>query len=107
MKMCKKEFLRREGIEEQFRTVQKRVLNFPEHPGVMPLHEVLEDDHHYYTVMERAGDGPLFQSLLDTYGDGVIPAMAIKDLIRRVLQALGHVHRHGMLHRDIKPDNIV
>jgi len=107
MKMCKKEFLKSEGVEEHFRKVQQRMLNFPSRPGVMPLREVFEDDNYFYTVMEKAEGGPLFQSLLNAFSKGVIPATAMKRLAKQILHSLSHVHRHGMLHRDIKPDNIV
>jgi serine/threonine protein kinase len=107
MKMRRKQSIQAEGMEKQFRRVQHRLLNFPLHPGVMPLHEELEDDHCFYTLMEKAEGGPLFSDLLAKYPDGVIPAKVVKKTVRQILSALAHVHRHGMLHRDIKPDNIV
>lgn len=106
MKIFKKHSINEEK-EAQFRKVQHRMLNFPPHSGVMPLHEVLEDDSFYYTVMEKAEGGPLFQSLVDAFPDGVIPAAAVKRVMKHILGALAHVHKNGMLHRDIKPDNIV
>merc|ERR1719458_260363 len=36
-----------------------------------------------------------------------MPHSALKRVLRELLEAVGHVHRHGMLHRDIKPDNLV
>jgi len=109
LKICKKEELRsiNRWAEPQYRRVQQRLLNFPCHPGVMPLHEVFEDANYYYTVMEKADGGALFQGLLKEFPDGVIPAVVIKRLMRQILEALGHIHGNGMLHRDIKPDNIV
>jgi len=107
MKMRAKQEAKSSGYEEHFRKSLQKMLNLPSHPGVMALHEVLEDSKYYYTVMEKADGGPLFQSLLTEYSDGVIPATVIKRLIRQILEGLGHLHRHGMLHRDIKPDNIV
>lgn len=107
LKMCKKQVLKTLNLEEQYRKVQHRMLNFPSHPGVMALHEVFEDDNYYYSVMDRAEQGPIFQSLVSKFSDGIIPAAVVKQLMRQILEALGHVHRQGMLHRDIKPDNIV
>jgi len=107
MKICKKSYLLSRGVEEHFRSVQKKMLNFPAHAGVMSFREVLEDDTFYYTVMEKGEGGPLLQSLLDEFSDGVVPTFAIKKTLREVLQGLGHMHKHGVLHRDIKADNIV
>lgn len=92
---------------EKFRTVQLRMLNFPPHEGVMPIHEVLEDDRFFYIVMQKATGGSFFYALLAEYNDGVMPSPAVRGLMREILAAVSHVHRQGMLHRDIKPDNLV
>jgi len=50
---------------------------------------------------------PFFYALLKEFKDGVMPQDAIKKLMRDILEAVDHVHSQGMLHRDIKPDNLV
>lgn len=55
----------------------------------------------------EARRGTLIDGLLQRFSDGVIPATAMQGLMRDVLAAVGHLHRHGVLHRDIKPDNMV
>lgn len=108
MKMRSKEQLQQQGVSiEKFALLQGRLLNFPPHPGVMPLHEVFEDEKFFYIVMPRATGGSLIDGLLTSYADGNMPPQALKGLMREILSAIGHVHAQGMLHRDIKPDNIV
>merc|ERR1712196_633020 len=51
--------------------------------------------------------GMLFDSLIAKHEDGCVPESELKQLMREILQAVGHVHSHGMIHRDIKPDNLV
>jgi len=107
MKIRSKESLRQQCFEEAFRKSQIRMLNFPPHVGVVPLHEVLEDELFYYVVMDKADGGNFFYSLVSDFKDGNMPIAAIKTLMREILEAVCHVHQHGMLHRDIKPDNLV
>jgi len=107
MKIRSKESLDRDLMTEQFRKSQLRMLNLPPHVGVLPIHDVLEDDKFYYIVMEKASGGAFFPALLTEFGDGVMPASAVRKVMREILEAIGHVHREGMLHRDVKPDNLV
>lgn len=109
MKIRSKESLQKvcHGVEEQFRRVHTRMLNLPPHDGVVPVHEVLEDDRFYYVVMAKASGGAFFPALLKEFGDGVMPATAVRRVLKDILEAVGYVHNQGMLHRDLKPDNLV
>jgi serine/threonine protein kinase len=107
MKIRSRAELREHRLEEQFHRVQERLLCFPPHPGIVRIHEVLFDDAFYYVVMEKAGSEKLFCSLVADHGDGCMPAPSVRRLVAGILDAVRHIHREGMLHRDIKPDNIV
>jgi len=107
MKMRSKVSLERSGIPETFRKAQERLLNLPPHVGVLPLHMVFEDEQHYYMIMERAEGGAFLPSLAQDFADGIMPETEVKRLVREILEALCHLHSQGMLHRDIKPDNLV
>jgi serine/threonine protein kinase len=107
MKIKSKEDLISHGSEAKFRKAHMKMLNLPPHTGVLPLHEVLEDDTFYYVVMEKATGGTLLCSLLEEFSDGIMPERAVKRLMQEILSAIGHLHESGILHRDIKPDNLV
>lgn len=107
LKIRAKESLTRVFMEETFRSAQLKLLNLPPHAGVLALTEVLEDDNFFYIVMEKAEGGSFFTALLREFTDGVMTAEALRRVMREILEAVGHVHGQGMLHRDIKPDNLV
>jgi serine/threonine protein kinase len=106
MKIRSKESLRQQRIEEQFRKSQIKLLNLPPHPGVLPIYEVLEDDKFFYILMPRA-IGSFLEGLVSEFEDGVMPEGAVRTRMREIIEAVGHVHSQGMLHRDVKPDNQV
>lgn len=107
MKMKAKDQLRKHASEEQFRNAQLKMLNLPPHSGILPLKDVLECEKNYYVVMERANGGSLLCSLLDEFPDGVMPERAVRRVIKEILSAISHLHSEGILHRDIKIDNLV
>jgi len=92
------------GGETVWRSLLTRMLNLDNHSHVLGLHAVLEDQEHYYIVMERCSGGELFD-FLQTETD--VPERECKRIMREILQAVDHIHSQGLIHRDIKPENIM
>merc|ERR1719487_920076 len=80
-----------------------RVKNLERHDHVLGIVEMTEDAEAYYVVMERAGS-ELFD-FLATEED--VKESECQRIIREILLAAEHFHKNGLVHRDIKPDNIV
>ncbi|MGW6914995.1 protein kinase domain-containing protein [Kitasatospora sp. NPDC054939] len=74
------------------------------HPGVITVHDVLEQDGRPWIVMELV-DG---RSLADVISqDGTLQPRAAAEVGRQVLAALHRGHQLGVLHRDVKPANVL
>ncbi len=74
------------------------------HPNIVALHDMGEDDElGLYLVFEYAEGTTLKQRLQS----GPLPARLAARLAREIGSALTTAHRAGVLHRDIKPDNII
>lgn len=93
--------------QRRFTYLAQLLLNLPPHPGLVRTHKVLEDDKYFYTVMEYATGGTFLNGLLSEFPNGVIPADALRCFTRDILEAVCFLHSQGMLHRDLKPDNLV
>ena len=87
---------------ERFRLEARRVTAL-QHANIVPLLEYGEHDGLLYLVM------PLFPSTLrDTLErSGAQPLATVVRICRQVAEALDYAHRHGIVHRDVKPENIL
>jgi len=73
------------------------------HPSVVAVHDTGEQDGVPYIVMERLGG----RTVADDIADGPLEPVRVRRLAREVLAALDVAHRAGVLHRDIKPGNLL
>jgi serine/threonine protein kinase len=74
------------------------------HPGVVTVHDVIEEDGRPWIVMELVRARSL-QDVIDE--DGPVTPRTAADIGRQVLAALSHAHQAGILHRDVKPSNVL
>jgi serine/threonine protein kinase/tetratricopeptide (TPR) repeat protein len=73
------------------------------HPGIVPVYEVGERDGTYYFSM-RFVEGDCLDEVVSR---GSISVRQAAELIAKVARTVHYAHEHGILHRDIKPGNIL
>jgi hypothetical protein len=74
------------------------------HPNIVTIHDVGEEDGTAYIAMELLDGRTLQDMLLDAKR---MPFATIADIAAQVADALDHAKRFGIVHRDVKPANIV
>jgi serine/threonine-protein kinase len=74
-----------------------------EHPGIVPIHEVGERDGSCYFSMKFVEGGQLDEVAKRK----PMPIRRAVELIAKVASTVHYAHEHGILHRDIKPGNIL
>ena len=75
-----------------------------DHPNVVPIYEAGEHDGQLYLAM-RFVDGSDMRTLLRR--EGGLPAERALDILAQVAGALDAAHRRGLVHRDVKPANVL
>lgn len=74
------------------------------HPGIVTIHDVGEQDGIYYFAMEYLS-GRTLDDIVRSEGE-MAPETAV-NYVRQIAAALAHAHAVGILHRDVKPSNVM
>jgi len=88
---------------ERFRREAKNAAGLS-HPNIVSIYDRGEAEGTYYIAMEFL-DGRSLKELI--VGRGPAPIKTAIDYARQILAAVGFAHRHGIVHRDIKPHNVL
>ena len=88
---------------ERFRREAKNAAGLS-HPNIVSIYDRGEAEGTYYIAMEFL-DGRSLKELI--VGRGPAPIKVTIDYARQILAAVGFAHKHGIVHRDIKPHNVL
>jgi serine/threonine-protein kinase len=92
-----------EGAAERFRR-EARIAAGLNHPHIIPVYAVRETDLLSFFVMKYV-DGPTLDALIKEHAP--LPPSMVQALLIQVAGALGFAHRQGVVHRDVKPANVL
>jgi predicted Ser/Thr protein kinase len=74
------------------------------HTGIVTIYDVGQEANWYYIVMEYLEGQTLAQVI---HGRGALPVDQTVTILRRLAEALDYAHQCGLVHRDVKPGNII
>ncbi|MEZ4702030.1 MAG: serine/threonine-protein kinase [Rhodothermales bacterium] len=102
LKMITPELAENETFLKRFRA-EARALARVDSPYIVGIHAMRHSEQRFFIVMEYVEGGTLF----DEISGGPMPPDAVGPIVRQMLLAFSNAHRVGVIHRDIKPRNIM
>jgi uncharacterized protein YndB with AHSA1/START domain/predicted Ser/Thr protein kinase len=102
IKVLRSDFQADDGFQERFLR-EARTLALLRHPYIVTVYDVGKSDELYYLVMEYVAGDSLRQRLVDR---SITERDAI-EFVPQIAEALQHAHEAGVVHRDVKPENVL
>lgn len=90
--------------EEEKVKLEVDILSQLSHPNIMHIYEFYKDKTHYYIVTEYCKGGDLFEISNER---GPFSEIASANIIRQTLSAICYAHKNKVVHRDLRPENIM
>lgn len=103
VKVLRPEFVDDEEFLEKFKREAKAVASLS-HPNIVNVYDVGEDGKVNYIIMEYV-DGKNLKEIIQS--EGTLDEYTALDITKQIAMALSSAHRNGIIHRDIKPHNIL
>lgn len=103
IKVLRPEYVSDQDFVRRFRREAQAAASLS-HPNVVSIYDVGYEDETHFIVMEYV-KGQSLKALIEERGP--LPLRLAINYACQIAQALDHAHRHGIIHRDIKPHNIL
>ena len=104
VKVLRQEYTHDPELVRRFKN-ESKAISLLNHPNIVEVYDVSVNDQLQYIVMEYV-DGMTLREYLNERG-GKLTSRETVHFISQILKALEHAHANGVVHRDIKPQNIM
>ena len=104
VKVLRQEYTHDPELVRRFKN-ESKAISLLNHPNIVKVYDVSVNDQLQYIVMEYV-DGMTLREYLNERG-GKLTSRETVHFISQILKALEHAHANGIVHRDIKPQNIM
>jgi len=88
---------------QRFRQEARAVARL-KHPNIVAIHDVGQVENYHFIVMDYLEGQPLSTLI---HREGPLPPERAAHLVTQIAKALDHAHARGVIHRDVKPGNVI
>lgn len=88
-------------------SMERRILSRLRHPNIIELYHAFQDYTSLYLLLEYCGGGEVWQQLQSNEIGIGIPLSMARFYTSEVIAAFEFLHGKGIIHRDVKPENMV
>ena len=85
--------------------VEIDILKIAQHPNIIKLYDVFENENYIYIIMEYCSGGDLLSYF--EHFEYELPETKVCEIIHKLSMAIYYLHSYGIVHRDLKPENIL
>jgi calcium-dependent protein kinase len=104
---CKELTKRKIKSIEKFNT-EIKIMKKCDHPNIIKLYEIYEDDSHIDLIMEECVGGKLFDRIEEHIEKKqMYSEKEAAHIFKQLMSAIAYCHSQGICHRDLKPENIL
>jgi calcium-dependent protein kinase len=96
----------KEKVFKKFSVLKSELdlLSIVDHPNIIKLHEIYEDEKYLHLVLDLCRGGDLYDYILNK---GSLTEKEVMIVMKKVFLAVNHLHTVSICHRDLKPDNFL
>lgn len=89
-------------------TIEINIMKEMDHPSIIKLYEVYEEEQYIYLIMEECTGGELFDRIIARINNNqLFTEKEAAMMFRQLVSAVCYCHKQGICHRDLKPENLL
>ncbi|MCQ2821139.1 MAG: protein kinase [archaeon] len=103
-----KEFQKNKSTDLKALQAEIDIMIDMDHPNIIRIYEVYDDDNYIRIIMEKCNGGELFDTIIGRVEEGkMFSEKEAAHIFKQIIGAVNYSHKNHICHRDLKPENVL